>query len=598
VRSLPNGLRVVMLPITSVPTVDVRLVFRSGTADELPGARGAALVAADALSWRFSDSADLLMFLAAGGNLDASVDLDRTTFSARGLDMHVDLLLTGIARLVRDGEYGSSADMIVASLRRQAKKVGDEGALTDSWRSAIYGASHPYVDAGLPRHASRSLAVADAERFRAAHFNPDNATLIIAGKFDSMIADEWVDYLFGSWEGVSAQRQTAHAVPQAASLARADDTSLVSIAIALPAAGGNPAEHLVAAEMLNEIASDVRFELGASYELSAALAEQRLATNYVIAGSIDAGRAAEGLELVQKRIAELTSDPDAAARAFVGARQRVLVRLMAVTGGASLLAARVEEDVAIGREPNSEIAIAEQTRRLSVDGMAKVLADLDLRRASVMMRGPEEQVRAAYAVLGRQPTFIAAPAAETVASHVAADRDDKSEQETIDTTPTARLGAPPSPPPTLSIIAAPGYSTGNAFSRDASGGSVAVDAGWRDDEHGSFGVHTSFGHLSGQFVDNLSMMRSISVTPIDVSVFVRGTAADRVWGVIALGIHYDTASVAGTSKSDTGLGIVLEAGIDVYKHGAHHVGLYGRVDREMAGDANYEVETLGVAYRR
>src|SRR5206468_2255425 len=94
-RTLANGMRVVLLPLNTVPTVDVRLVFGSGTADEGEAMRGLALVAAHALTWNLRYLNDLIPFAASGGSNAVDVGYHHTSFEARGLDMHLDLLLAG-----------------------------------------------------------------------------------------------------------------------------------------------------------------------------------------------------------------------------------------------------------------------------------------------------------------------------------------------------------------------------------------------------------------------------------------------------------------------------------------------------------------------
>lgn len=124
-RTLANGLDVVLLPVSSVPAVEIRLVFASGTADELPDQRGAALVAANALSFQLRHLNDLIKFVAAGGSNTVDVDTDRVTFVARGVDMHLDLLLAGVRRWVRDGTYSDGASAVVEAMRREAKRTDD-----------------------------------------------------------------------------------------------------------------------------------------------------------------------------------------------------------------------------------------------------------------------------------------------------------------------------------------------------------------------------------------------------------------------------------------------------------------------------------------
>ena len=104
-RTLANGLRVILMPLSSVPTIDVRLVFPAGTIDDPERQRGLAYLAGHALSPRLEDIGVMRASYIAGGSYAVSVDEEHTTFRARGLDMYVDALLNGLERLVRNGAY-------------------------------------------------------------------------------------------------------------------------------------------------------------------------------------------------------------------------------------------------------------------------------------------------------------------------------------------------------------------------------------------------------------------------------------------------------------------------------------------------------------
>src|SRR5205085_178732 len=142
---LPNGMKIVLVPATSVPTIDIRLVFAAGTGDEPPTKRGSALLAAHGLGWDFHYANDYLLFAAAGGSSTVDVGFDHTAFSARGLDMHLDLLLAGLRRWVRNGRYEDYDDAASSVLRAQTRGTTDADRLTDAWRVALYGSGHPYV---------------------------------------------------------------------------------------------------------------------------------------------------------------------------------------------------------------------------------------------------------------------------------------------------------------------------------------------------------------------------------------------------------------------------------------------------------------------
>jgi zinc protease len=595
-RTLANGLRVVLLPLTSVPTVDVRIVFAAGTADESVAARGAALVAAQELGWGPHSSEDLILFLAAGGRMTAEAGLDHTTFQARGLDMHVDLLLTGVARLVRDGEYGSDARAVVSALRHQRKKIDDEGALTDAWRNAVYGAQHPYVDAGLVRHASRTLTVKDASEFRAAHYTPDNAIIVIAGRFDPVLADKWVDYLFADWKGTAQPHSEHRAHPSAASIGRVDDTTQIAIEVSLPATAGTPAEQLVAANMLDQIAADVRNELGASYAMNAELDEARFATSYDITGFVEVGRAQDAMDLVAKRIAQLRTDPDAAASAFVAARQRALVQLMSVTGSASSLAERVDRDVALGREPMANVQTANAVKALSIDAMAPVLADLDLARATVLVRGPEDDVRHAFATLGREPTFV-----EPAKTAVAADSESPADEGVFgpaapDAEPEADRAAKQTPSSSVTFLVAPGYTSGQYIGVDMKGLTVAADVGFNNTRYSSIGIHATFGSLSGH-IHNFVTDMDVGIVPVSLQLYGRGVLRDRYWIEAGIGanVAIETQTVA-DSAAGMSMAVMLQAGADILDFDRHRLGAYLRFDSDIEGDAFYAT-TFGLAYR-
>jgi zinc protease len=597
-RVLPNGLKVVLLPVTSVPTVDIRLIFNAGMADDLPSKRGAAVVAGHALTWDSRFLNDYLVFAAAGGSDTMSVGEDITVFTVQGLDMHVDVLLAGLRRWVRDGRYRKGDETVRDALRAEQRLRSDLGPITDAWTSAVYGDQHPYVRAGLVRHASPGLTVDDAREFRRAHFTPDNATLVISGRFDGPLADRWVDFLFGDWKGKAAPRGNVRATPSVASLAREADTTQVGLAVAIPARNGSRAQQLVAAVMLDEIAEDIRHQLGASYALGASLGEDRLATNYFIAGTLDAGRTRDAIELVRTRLERLAHEPATAASAFVAARTRVIAQLSASEGTAGQIASRVETDVKLGRPPLSDLATAAEVHALTIESMATTLADLDLSHATIQMTGPTVDVDAAFTALGRKPeSFVRAI-------------DDENPLRTIDTTREAETfslsdlaepltGQPPST--RLRLTAVPfSLATGKVLDHGVSGYAFAIGGEFRLDRTTSVGLLGSIGYLDGTYeTDDLIAQRiPISVLPISISASLGSSAYDRVWGRFSVGFHANQVTDGDEESGwDKGIGIGLQGGVDILKLGRHRAGLVAAFETDLFTTASTYHLSLGVAYR-
>ncbi len=602
-RELPNGLTVVLLPLTSVPTVEIRLVFGAGTADDPSDKRGSALIAGYALTWDMRHLNDYINFAAAGGTQLTDVGTDHTSFGARGLDMHLDLLMAGLRRLVRDGTYRNGTASIVAAMRVQAKTEDDHGALTDAWHTSLFGGDHPYVRAGLMRHNSAALDVEDAKRFRAAHYTPDNATLVISGRFDPALADRWVDYLFADWTGRAELRLSPRVTPLPRSLARVAATAQTQLLISLPSTVDRRPEELVAAAMLSNVARDVRHQLGASYGLDAQLAERRLATTYQISGWIDAARAADALELLRSRLDALRTDPDTAARSFVTARQQVLNHLISIAASASTIANDVELDVALQRAPMSGLKTAAEVQRLTIATMASALAELDLARATVLMTGPEADLGAAFAVLGRTPTYL--PADPPV-------REDRERVTVAAEPPPERLSSSEytdalteqGPPNRLTFAVAAGAGIGFVSSQHTMPGLLLQGRiGYRVDRSASVGLYGSLGRFSGTYDNHMFGRFTENLVPIDadsgsVGGFLQATGYERLWGAVTVGINVTRIADNGVESGwANGLGFGLQSGVDIVKIARSRFGAFVGVQGELLTDVTFAAVSLGVAYR-
>lgn len=602
ISQLSNGLRVVLLPLTSVPTVDARLVFAAGSGDDLPRARGASLVAGYALTWDLRHIKDYLLFAAAGGESSTEVGFDHTAFTVRGVDMHLDLLLAALRRRVRDGRYGSGAQLTVDALHQAAANPDEERRLAEPWRVARFGAGHPYVFAGQARHVSDELTMKDVIAFRAAHLTPDNATLVISGGFDPAVATRWVEYLFGGWQGHAAPRTSISPAPAPASLAQRVDTSQTALFLSLPASSDGRPSRLVAAAMLELIADDVRHQLGASYGLHVTLDQNRLAVGYLLSGSVDAVRTSEAVGLLRTRLAELATDPDTAARTFVTARRRVLTRLGAQRGSAAELGARISEDVALGRPLLSDRKMIADVQALTIEGMAPALAELDLSRATVYLGGPEASVASAFGVLGRTPTYLDPPTSQTGErakrtathpNHTAKDEDDVVMfSELVD--PLTQQA--PSSRFTLAVL--PGYSLGSALTYGVHGFSVAADVGYRLDHETAVGLHLSLGSSSGTYDTGefVPILHPISIVPLDLGLMLRATAYERLWGVVFGGLRRERVTDEGVATWYTGVSFGLEGGVDLAQYRGHGLTGFARVESEF-GTASYAAFTVGLGYR-
>jgi zinc protease len=617
-RTLPNGLKIVLLPLSTVPTVDMRLVFAAGSGDEPLDKRGTAALAAGALTFDLRHQNDVLSFVLAGGSQDLAVTHDRTSFIVRGVDMHIDYLLAGLRRWAIDGRYADVAAALSEATRKARKLVDEEDALVDAWRTALYGPQHPYTRADLVHHLTTTLTVDDAKRFRSAYFTADNATLVIAGRFDVALANRWIDYLFSDWGGRAQPRQAPVPAPAAASLAKVEDLTQMFVRLALPVPTGTRAQRLVAATMLDDIARDVRHQLAAAYVFNAYLAESRLATNVVIEGWIEPARANDVVQLIRDRVQKLRTNSDEAARAFVLARSRVITSLASVTGGASLLAARAETDIELSRPALSDLQTAKDVQTLTIEQMTPILANLDLSRAAMVMRGPADPIKAAYAVLGREPTAVKfdqtaarddadEPPQASVASRSSDDDwiyvselEESLTDQSLSPRPLLEINVSANfAASTVSKLVPPGES--QSVDTSASGFTFVGQVGLRFARRFSAGASLSIATLSGTYDKErfgvVVETPSYHLMPIDLGVFLHARMLDRVWGGLLLGVHRIGTRFTDETSWSNGIGLGVEVGYDVFHFGPHWLSVLVRGTTGYRADIGSGGISFGVGYR-
>ncbi len=611
-RTLANGLRVILVPLTSVPTVDVRVVFGSGTGDEVPTKRGAATLATNGLDFSGRHINDVLTMSAAGGSVSREVDEDHIAYTTQGLDMHIDFLLAGLRRLVREGRYQPDAGAIVDAMRAARKASDDDGAITDAWRRAIFGDGHAYTTAGILRHASRKLTIADAEEFRATHMTPSNATIVVSGRFDAALADRWIDYLFADWTGTTQSPAVSPSAVQPASIAYDDDTTQVMLQVALPALSGTRAHRLVAAAMLTEIVHDVRHQLGASYSLEAHHLEMRQASLYIIVGAVDGGRTKDAVALIKARVDELRVDGEIAARTFVAARRRVLAALSTTTRSAANLADRVTNDVVHGRPVLSDVQLASEVHALTIDKMGPVLGELDLAGAAILMRGPAAHVDPAFGLLGRTATRVTdlGDTDDPFDSSAPVKLPDEERLYPVDIEDALTLQQRPL---TLTFGVFGGLSTGRARARSISGTQVLAEVGVRLDGIATIGLRLAYSSAAGEYevgAGATPIYARIDAQQVSPSLYLQGTLFGRLHGGITLGANFVGTLDEGdlllmppmtpmptlTTTWSPGVLVGLDVGADLLRFGTHRIGLVGRITSEF-GAGSLTLFSIGVGYR-
>lgn len=205
---LKNGLTVIVVEEHSLPTVEVSVVVRAGSASESAKEAGLA-----ALTFALLDEgAGTMNNLALANELGAlGTTLHTYARSEEGiarvqlLKKHVDRGLEILATVVRRPTFATSdvervRDRLVGELKA---REGDPGAIAAVVGDAlVFGADHPYGHDARGTVASlKKLTAARVKRFWAERAGPRNAALVLAGDVTLEEAKALAEKHFGKWSG-------------------------------------------------------------------------------------------------------------------------------------------------------------------------------------------------------------------------------------------------------------------------------------------------------------------------------------------------------------------------------------------------------------
>ncbi len=206
IRSLPNGLQVVLVSQNEQPAVSVRMLVRAGAAQDPKGKMGLAMLTASLLDQGAANRtaeqiADAIDFV--GGLLSTGAGTDLTYVSTVVMKDSLPLALQLMADVVRRPSF---APQEIERQRQQAMsglKVAAEDPDTVAGHvidRLIYG-FHPY---GLPGSGTAeslaSLSRDDVVQFHRQHFLPNNALVAIVGDISPDEAMAGLQQVFGDWQ--------------------------------------------------------------------------------------------------------------------------------------------------------------------------------------------------------------------------------------------------------------------------------------------------------------------------------------------------------------------------------------------------------------
>ena len=362
---LGNGMKVVLLPVDAMPLVSASLVFDVG----------------DAISPNnplLPDLAASFLGLGAGsaGSLDARDDVyfrtgisqgcfstpDSTVCQSSGLNIYLDVVVKGLERLIKAGEYNQESLERWQKVTRGQYSTKERQQYVEYQRqfyTALYGPDHPYTKtAVLSLDDIGGVGRDSLTAFRDKHYSAANATLIVAGAFDVKKAEAIVRGAFGGWgrghkdDGVPPDQFKRTGPAFVGVIGKENPQMDVSIAYPAPAGiDGQEAARQVLSGMLNIRMGDIRFKLGSTYGTYARRSARVGPSAYMMGGTVDGARAGESLKAMRDGVQRLRDgvefDID-----FVRARRKLIQSLLGESTVTSELAGRLSTIERFDLDPN------------------------------------------------------------------------------------------------------------------------------------------------------------------------------------------------------------------------------------------------------
>jgi zinc protease len=322
VRTLPNGMQVIVVPHDEQPAVSMRLLIRAGAVHDLPGKPGVANLAASLLdqgttSKTAQEIADHIDFIggALGVGSGADVSFVNVVVMKDSFEIGMDLM----ADVVRNPSFAPAEierqkQQVISSL--QVSREDPDYIANVLFDRLVYG-FHPY---GVPSSGTpESLAVITREDLQSYHrryFVPNNMILGIVGDVTTDAAFAAAERVFGGWDkGEVAPLKTGEPPPPTRRIVIVDKPDSVQTEIrvgqlAIPRKhddylAWDLAVKILGGEGANRLHRVLRSERGLTYGAAADTEARKQAGDFVAETDTRTETTGEALRLMVDEISRL-----------------------------------------------------------------------------------------------------------------------------------------------------------------------------------------------------------------------------------------------------------------------------------------------------
>ncbi len=413
-RTLANGLTVYSMPDDSGTTVSVQVWYKVGSRDDPPGRSG------------FAHLFEHIMFKSTrnmptetfdrltedvGGFNNASTANDYTDYYSEVPANHLERIIWAEAErmgslVIDQATFASERDVVKEELRQRVL-ASPYGPLFYLHLSQTAYSVHPYGRPGIGSIADLDAATIDDVRaFHATYYRPDNAVLVVAGKFNAADLDRWVDAYFAPISRPDRPIPRVETIEPLATAPR--NYEIFQPNVPLPAVTVSyPQPIATSADTPTLLLLDAILSRGESSRLYQSLVQRtgiasEVFTNaefyqqpgqFTLAAILSDGKtAAQGLRLIEAEIAAIRDCPVSTAELDEAKNELVTARLRnreTASGRASELAEAIVQygDAAAA---DAQIAAIQRISPADIQRVARTLM-VDQRRIVIQYRSTEDR---------------------------------------------------------------------------------------------------------------------------------------------------------------------------------------------------------------
>jgi zinc protease len=225
-RSLPNGMRLVVAPVSKLPLVTVLVVIEAGATTDLPGRDGLAQLTARLLpegTERSSGAEFAERLERLGASVEAHADWDVAVARVTVLTEHLDAAMELFGEMLRTPAFPArEVERLKAERLAELLQIRAEpGSLADEMfaRFVYEPASRYSRPAGGAARTVEAVTRDDVVRFYEARYRPAGMTLVAAGDVTADRVERLARSTFGDWAGAPAGADATSDTPARAARA-------------------------------------------------------------------------------------------------------------------------------------------------------------------------------------------------------------------------------------------------------------------------------------------------------------------------------------------------------------------------------------------